>query len=295
MFIFSSVLDASYCIVHIQILVIQRKRCIVKMNNPQNTPHTGHRRFARLDAHSSTEPENKVQGTLLLDVVVGEGASVLQLLPCKDETLLVRRNSLLVLDLGLDILNSVRWLHLQSDGLASESLDKDLHPSAQPQDQVQSALLLDVVVRKCAPIFQLLPSKDETLLVRGNALLVLNLRLHVLNGVGRFHLQGDSLASQGLDKDLHSSAQSQDQVQGALLLDVVVGEGAAVLQLLPSKDETLLIRGNALLVLDLCLHILDSIRRLHFQRDSLPSQSLHKDLHLGLLLSEQVLEPIEQL
>ena len=90
---------------HIQILVIQRKRCIVKMNNPQNTPriggvHTGHRRFARLDAHSSTEPENKVQGTLLLDVVVGEGASVLQLLPSKDETLLVRRNSLLVLRVG---------------------------------------------------------------------------------------------------------------------------------------------------------------------------------------------------
>ena len=104
MFIFSSVLDASYCTVHIQILVIQRKRCIVKMNNPQNTPQigefTGHMRFARLDAHSSTEPENKVQGTLLLDVVVGEGASVLQLLPSKDETLLVRRNSLLVLRVG---------------------------------------------------------------------------------------------------------------------------------------------------------------------------------------------------
>ena len=83
----------------------------------------------------------------------------------------------------------------------------------------------------------------------------LNLRLHVLNGVGRFHLQGDGLASQGLDKDLHSSAQSQDQVQGALLLDVVVGEGAAVLQLLPSKDETLLVRGNALLVLQNEQHI----------------------------------------
>merc|ERR1719222_584480 len=203
MFIFSSVLDASYCIVHIQILVIQRKRCIVKMNNPQNTPHTGHRRFARLDAHSSTEPENKVQGTLLLDVVVGEGASVLQLLPSKYETLLVRRNSLLVLDLGLDILNSVRWLHLQSDGLASESLDKDLHPSTEPQDQVQSALLLDVVVRQGAPIFQLLPSKDETLLVRGNALLVLDLCLHILYSIRRLHFQRDSLPSQGLHKDLH--------------------------------------------------------------------------------------------
>ena len=79
--------------------------------------------------------------------------------------------------------------------------------------------------------------------------LYLDLGLHILNGVGWLHLKGDGLASQGLDKDLHSSAQSQDQVQGALLLDVVVGEGAAVLQLLPGKDETLLVRGNALLVL----------------------------------------------
>jgi hypothetical protein len=37
-------------------------------------------------------------------------------------------------------------------------------------------------------------------------------------------------------------------VQGRLLLDVVVGEGAAVLELLAGEDETLLVRGNALLV-----------------------------------------------
>ena len=79
--------------------------------------------------------------------------------------------------------------------------------------------------------------------------LYLDLGLHILNGVRWLHLQGDGFASQGLDKDLHSSAQPQDQVQGALLLDVVVGQGASVLQLLPSKDETLLVRWNALLVL----------------------------------------------
>merc|ERR1719300_1475233 len=107
---------------------------------------------ATLNIHSSTEPEDKVQCALLLDVVVGEGASVLQLLTSKDETLLVRRNAFLVLNLGLDILNSVRWLHLQSDGLASESFHKDLHSAAQSEDKVQSTLLLDVVVRQGAPI-----------------------------------------------------------------------------------------------------------------------------------------------
>jgi hypothetical protein len=40
-----------------------------------------------------------------------------------------------------------------------------------------------------------------------------------------------------------------------LLLDVVVGEGAAILELLAGEDETLLVRGNAFLVLDLGLYI----------------------------------------
>ena len=37
-------------------------------------------------------------------------------------------------------------------------------------------------------------------------LLVLDLCLHVLNGVGRLHLQRDGLAREGLDKDLHVCA-----------------------------------------------------------------------------------------
>ncbi len=38
-------------------------------------------------------------------------------------------------------------------------------------------------------------------------------------------------------------------MQGRLLLDVVVGEGAAVLELLAGEDEALLVGGDALLVL----------------------------------------------
>ena len=76
-------------------------------------------------------------------------------------------------------------------------------------------------------------------------LLVLDLRLHILNGVGGLDLEGDGLASQGLDKDLHASTQAQHQVEGGLLLDVVVSQGAAVLQLLAGKNETLLVRGDA--------------------------------------------------
>ena len=38
-------------------------------------------------------------------------------------------------------------------------------------------------------------------------------------------------------------------MEGALLLDVVVREGPAVLQLLAGEDQPLLVRGDALLVL----------------------------------------------
>merc|ERR1711965_375660 len=54
---------------------------------------------------------------------------------------------------------------------------------------------------------------------------------------------------------LASSEEREHQVKRALLLDVVVRKGAAVLKLLASENETLLIRGDSLLVLDLRLHI----------------------------------------
>jgi len=78
---------------------------------------------------SSTETQNKVQGGLLLDVVILQGAPVLELLTScgllgqglcvngdrdtEDETLLIRGNSFLVLDLSLDGFNGVGSLHLQ--------------------------------------------------------------------------------------------------------------------------------------------------------------------------------------
>ena len=52
-------------------------------------------------------------------------------------------------------------------------LDLVIHPATEPQDEVESALLLDVVVGEGPPVLQLLASEDEPLLVRGNSFLVL--------------------------------------------------------------------------------------------------------------------------
>ena len=76
--------------------------------------------------------------------------------------------------------------------------------------KVERRLLLDVVVGQGAAVLELLASKDEALLIGRDTLLVLNLRLDVVDGVGRLHLEGDSLASQRLDKDLHTATQTQD-------------------------------------------------------------------------------------
>jgi len=76
---------------------------------------------------TTTKPKHKVKGRLLLNVIIGQCSTILKLLAGKDQTLLVRRDALLVLDLGLDIFNRVGSLDLKSNGLARKGLNEDLH------------------------------------------------------------------------------------------------------------------------------------------------------------------------
>jgi len=154
-----------------------------------------------------------VEGRLLLDVVVRKSSAVLELLSSEDQSLLVWWDSLLVLDLGLDVLDRVSWLDIKGDGLASESLDEDLHTSSESEDQVESGLLLDVVIGESSAVFELFTSEDESLLIWRNAFLVLDLSLDVLNGVCWLDIEGDGLTSEGLDEDLHTSSESQDEMK----------------------------------------------------------------------------------
>merc|ERR1711910_7170 len=141
-----------------------------------------------------------MQSRFLLNVVVGEGATVLQLLASKDEALLVWRDALLVLNFGFDVFDRVGSLDLERDRLARQRLDENLHATAKAEDQVQSRLLLDVVVRQCAAILELFAGEDETLLVWRNSLLVLDLCLDVFDGVGSLDLKGDCLPCQSFDE-----------------------------------------------------------------------------------------------
>jgi len=109
------------------------------------------------------------------------------------------------LDLGLDVLNAVGGLDLEGDGLPSEGLDEDLHASPQPENEVKGRLLLDVVVGESPAILQLLASEDQPLLIWWNAFLILNLGLHILNGIRWLNLEGDGFPGKGLDEDLHDA------------------------------------------------------------------------------------------
>ena len=90
---------------------------------------------------------------------------------------------MLVLDLLLDIIDGIRRLDFKRDGFASQGLDEDLHASAKAKHQVKRRLLLDVVVRKSTTVLKLFASKNQALLVRRNAFLVLDflLRFHIHN------------------------------------------------------------------------------------------------------------------
>merc|ERR1712066_989846 len=94
--------------------------------------------------------------------------------------------------------------------------------TAEAQDQVEGRFLLDVVVRKCAAILQLFACKNQALLIRWNAFLVLDFCLDIVDRIAGLNVERDSLAREGLDEDLHSTTEAQHQVECGLLLDIVV-------------------------------------------------------------------------
>jgi hypothetical protein len=81
------------------------------------------------------------------------------------------------------------------------------------------AYLLDVVVAQGAAILELLAGEDQALLVRGNALLVLDLGLDVVDGVARLDVEGNGLTRQGLDETISSRISGMSLIFcGCLLL-----------------------------------------------------------------------------
>merc|ERR550534_1583347 len=78
------------------------------------------------------------------------------------------------------------------------------HATSQSQHQMQSGLLLDIVIAQSTTVFQLFTSEDQALLIRRNSFFILNLCFDVIDGITWLDLKGDGLTCQGFYKDLHA-------------------------------------------------------------------------------------------
>jgi len=150
---------------------------------------------------------------------------------------------------------------------------------------VQGAFLLDVVVAQYSAVLERFACEDESLLVDRDSFFVLYLAFHSLDAVAVFDFESDGLSCEGSNEDLHSSPESEDEVQGAFLLDVVVSDSPSIFQVFPSEDEPLLVDRDSFFVLYLGFHIFNGISLAHVESHRLSSQSSYEYLlHLLLFL-----------
>jgi len=216
-----------------------------------------------------------MKSRLLLDIVIGKSAAIFQLLTSENQSLLVRRNTLFILNFLFHVLNGITGFDVKGDCFTSQGFNENLHSrtTSQTKDKMKGRLLLDVVIGKSTAIFQLLTSKDQSLLVRRNTFFILNLLLYVLNGITGFDVKGDSLTSQGFNENLHSrtTSKTKNKMKGRLLLDVVIGESTAIFQLFTSENQSLLVGRNSFFILDFLFYILNGITGFDIQSNSLSS------------------------
>jgi len=78
---------------------------------------------------------------------------------------------------------------------------------------MEGRFLLDVIILESSAVLELLTGEDKSLLIWGNSFLVLDLGLHVLDGIGLLNVESDGLSGKGLNEDLHTSSKSENQVE----------------------------------------------------------------------------------
>ena len=90
---------------------------------------------------------------------------------------------------------------------------------------MEGGLLLDVVITQSAAVLELFSGEDQPLLVRRDALLVLDFLFDVVDRVARLDVQRDGLAREGLDEDLRARARRRRGVRGARFWGERRGDG----------------------------------------------------------------------
>lgn len=228
---------------------------------------------------STSESQNKMEGWLFLNIVVRESSSVLKLLSSEDKSLLVWWDSFFVLDFGFYIFNGVSWLNIKGDCFSSECLDKDLHTSSKSENQVESGFFLDVIVREGSSILKLLSSKNESLLIWWDTFFILDFGFYIFNSISWLNIESNGFSGKGFNEDLHTSSESEDQVESGFFLNVVVWKSSSIFKLLSGEDKSLLVWWDSFLILDFSFDVLNGVGWFNIKCDGLSSESLNKDLH----------------
>jgi hypothetical protein len=125
----------------------------------------------------------------------------------------------------------------------------------------------------------LLSGEDKSLLIWWDSFLILDLSFDVFDGICWFNIKSDGLTSKSLDEDLHSTSKSEDEMKSGLFLNIIIGEGSAVFELLSGEDKSLLIWWDTFLILDLSFDVFNSVCWFNIKGDGLTSESLDEDLH----------------
>merc|ERR1712200_277129 len=194
--------------------------------------------------HSTTsKSKDKVEGRLFLDVVIRKRSAILELFSGEDQSLLLWRDSFLVLDLCLDICDSVIGLDVKGNRFSRKGFDEDLHgTTSKSKDKMEGRFFLNVVIRKRSAIFELLSSEDQSLLLRRDSFFVLDFCLDICDRVIWLDVKGDGLSGERLDKDLHgTTSKSENKMKGRLFLNIVVRKCSAIFKLFSGEDQSLLL------------------------------------------------------
>lgn len=87
--------------------------------------------------HSSTKMEYEMQRGFLIYILIRQFVTMLELLSCTDDTLLIWENVLLIFYLGLHIGNCVRWIYIKRNGLTNQGLHKNLESNSKFPEKIQ--------------------------------------------------------------------------------------------------------------------------------------------------------------
>ena len=145
---------------------------------------------------------------------------------------------------------------------------------------MESGFFLDIVIRESSSVFKLFTGKDESLLIWWDSFFVLDFGFDILNGVWGLNIKSDCLTSEGLDKDLHTTSESEYKVKCGLFLDVIIWESSSIFQLFTSKNESLLIRWDTFFVLDLCFDVLNGVWSFDIECNCFTCEGFYEYLHV---------------